>query len=297
MQDFSGLWIPLVTPFAGGAVDHAALKRLVIHLGEYPIAGFVACGSTGEAALLSAEETEAVLDTIEGAGRRPLVLGVSGATSAEVIAALRRVAPRSFRGFLVPPPAYLRPSQEGLRRFFREVADAAPKPLIVYDVPARTGVRVELPTLLDLAAHPNIRAVKDCSGDLPAAEAVIRDGRLQLLCGDDERWFTLRCLGASGAIAASAHLRTDLFAALDRHLAAGELHAAQMLWHRLGPLTRALFEEPNPAPAKGALARQGWIRNELREPMQPASPAVLQRVEALLAGLPRAAEAEGVNRP
>ena len=96
MQDFSGLWIPLVTPFEGGAVDHAALKRLVIHLGEQPIAGFVACGSTGEAALLTDEESEAVQYTVLEASVRPVVLGVSGTTAAEVIAALRRTWPKAI---------------------------------------------------------------------------------------------------------------------------------------------------------------------------------------------------------
>ena len=286
MQDFSGLWIPLVTPFADGAVDHAALKRLVIHLGEQPIAGFVACGSTGETALLTDEESEAVQDTVLEASVRPVVLGVSGTTAAEVIAALRRAERHGFAGFLIPAPGYVRPSQQGLLRFFRAVADAAPQPVIAYDVPARTGVRIEPETLLALAEHRNIRAVKDCGGDAQATEALIRDGRLQVLCGDDARWFEIRCLGGAGAIAASAHLRTDLFVALDRHLAAGELHAAQALWRHLGPLTRALFDEPNPAPLKAMLARGGWLHDELREPLLPAAPALVQRLSAMLADLP-----------
>lgn len=286
MQDFSGLWIPLVTPFEGGAVDHAALKRLVIHLGEQPIAGFVACGSTGEAALLTDEESEAVQDTVLEASVRPVVLGVSGTTAAEVIAALRRAERHGFAGFLISAPGYVRPSQQGLLRFFRDVADAAPQPVIAYDVPARTGVRIGPETLLALAEHRNIRAVKDCGGDAQATEALIRDGRLQVLCGDDARWFEIRCLGGAGAIAASAHLRTDLFIALDRHLAAGALHAAQSLWRQLGPLTRELFAEPNPAPLKAMLARDDWLQDELREPLLPATPALVQRLSAMLADLP-----------
>jgi 4-hydroxy-tetrahydrodipicolinate synthase len=285
--DFSGLWIPLVTPLRGGGVDHDALAGLVKRLSATGIAGFVACASTGEAPLLADAERGAVLDTVMRHTDLPVTMGAAGASAQDV---LRRMAQACERGrptaFLVPAPAYLRPSQAALRAFFATIADSAPAPLIVYDIPARTGVRVELDTLLALAAHPRIAALKDCGGRVEQTEALIVDGRLQVLCGNDNEWFASRCLGAAGAIAASAHVRTDLFVAFDQALARGELARARALWRHLGPLTRALFDEPNPAPVKALLAHRGECANELRLPLTPASQALQSRLVGMLSALP-----------
>jgi 4-hydroxy-tetrahydrodipicolinate synthase len=173
-----------------------------------------------------------------------------------------------------------------LIRFFTTVADALPAPLVVYDIPARTGVRIELATLLALAAHPRIVALKDCGGRVDQTEALIADGRLQVLCGNDNEWFSSRCLGGAGAIAASAHIRTDLFVAFDQALARGDLAAGRALWRRLKPLTVGLFEEPSPGPVKALLAAQGECANELRAPLTTASVALTQRLLDLLAAWP-----------
>jgi 4-hydroxy-tetrahydrodipicolinate synthase len=188
--------------------------------------------------------------------------------------------------FMVTAPPYLRPSQPALRTFFSTIADAAPAPLVVYDIPARTGVRLELDTLLALAAHPNIAALKDCGGRVDQTEALIADGRLQVLSGNDNEWFSTRCLGGAGAIAASAHIRTDLFVAFDAALARGDLVTARGLWRVLKPLTLALFDEPSPGPVKALLAARGECANELRAPMTVASASLQQRLQALVDGLP-----------
>ena len=199
------------------------------------------------------------------------------------IDAATRHAPAAF---MVTPPPYIRPSQAALRTFFATVADAAPAPIVLYDIPARTGVRLELDTLLALAGHPNIVALKDCGGRVEQTEGVIADGRLQLLCGNDNEWFSTRCLGGAGAIAATAHLRTDLFVAFDAALARGDLATGRALWRRLKPLATGVFDEPSPGPVKALLAAQGECANELRAPMAPASPELQQRLLALLAALP-----------
>jgi 4-hydroxy-tetrahydrodipicolinate synthase len=288
--DFSGLWIPIITPLRGGQVDHDALAGLVKRLAATGIAGFVVCATTGEAPLLADNERAAVLATVMRHTDLPVTMGASGTTAQDV---LRRMAQACEQGlpnaFLVPPPAYLRPSQEALKAFFTEIADAAPAPLIVYDIPARTGVRIELDTLLALAAHPRIAALKDCGGRVEQTEALIVDGRLQVLCGNDNEWFSSRCLGAAGAIAASAHVRTDLFVAFDQALARGELPRARALWRHLGPLTRALFDEPSPAPLKALLAHGGECANELRPPMTPASQALTARLVKIRDELPERA--------
>ena len=283
MQDFAGIWVPLVTPFINGAVDHDGLKRLVAHLRGGGVHGLVVCGSTGEAASLSAAEQLAVLHTVlDARGELQVMMGASGVTPSSVIGRLQELAGLPLAGVLVTPPYYMKPSQQGVADFFTAVADASTHPVVLYDIPGRTGVRIETETMLRLAAHPRIRAIKDCGGDLEHTQAVIDDGRLQVLCGDDSRVFVSLCQGAVGAIAASAHLRPDLFASLQRLLQQGDLPAARRLWKALWPLTRALFEEPNPGPVKSALPRIVDVRDELRAPMTVASPGLALRIQGLL---------------
>jgi 4-hydroxy-tetrahydrodipicolinate synthase len=284
--DLSGVWIPIVTPFRDQRVDHAALAALVERLAGEGVAGFVVCATTGEAPLLSDDERVAVLGTIKARTALPLIMGASGTTADQVLRRIDAAMAHAPAAFMVTAPPYLRPSQEALIQFFTTVADASPAPLVVYDIPARTGVRIELATLLALAAHPRVVALKDCGGRVDQTEALIADGRLQVLCGNDNEWFSSRCLGGAGAIAASAHVRTDLFVAFDRALARGDLATGRALWRRLKPLTVGLFEEPSPAPVKALLAARGECANELRAPMTPASAALHARLEALVAGLP-----------
>jgi len=284
--DFSGVWIPLVTPFRSGRVDHGALEALVKRLAADGVAGFVVCATTGEAPLLTDVERVEVLGTIQAATTLPLIMGASGTTAGEVLRRADAAVAHAPAAFMVTPPPYLRPSQDALRAFFTAIADALPAPLVVYDIPARTGVRIELDTLLALAAHPNIVGLKDCGGRVAQTEALIADGRLQVLSGNDDEWFSTRCLGGAGAIAATAHIRTDLFVAFDRALARGDLAAGRALWRQLKPLAVGLFDEPSPGPVKALLAAQGECANELRAPMTTASAALTGRLQALVAALP-----------
>lgn len=284
--DLSGVWIPIITPFREGRVDHAALSALVRRLAADGVAGFVVCATTGEAPLLSDAERVDVLGTIESATTLPLIMGASGTTAAEVLRRADAAMAHAPAAFMVTAPPYLRPSQGALRAFFTAIADALPAPLVVYDIPARTGVRMELDTLLALAAHPNIVGLKDCGGCVEQTEALIADGRLQVLCGNDAEWFSTRCLGGAGAIAATAHIRTDLFVAFDRALARGDLAAGRALWRRLKPLATGVFDEPSPGPVKALLAARGECENELRPPLATASPALQERLLALVAAFP-----------
>ncbi len=282
---FSGLWIPLVTPFADGAVDHAALAALTRALATTGIAGFVVCGSTGEAAALNADEQLACLDTVaRHAGGLPLVMGLSGYHLPDTLAwvqqlgALCDAAVPTLCGLLVPAPHYIRPSQEGLRQWFTTLAHHSRLPLIVYDIPYRTGATLARETLLALAAHPRIVAVKDCGGDAAKTLALIADGRLAVLAGEDLQLFATVAQGGAGAIAASAHVRTREFVAVLDAVAHGDLAAARAAWHPLLPWIEAAFCEPNPAPVKAALARQGLMGSALRPPMVPASAACERRL-------------------
>ena len=284
--DFSGVWIPVVTPFRDHRVDHAALAALVKRLAADGVAGFVVCATTGEAPLLSDDERVAVLGTVKAGTSLPLIMGASGTTADEVLRRVDAAMRHAPTAFMVTAPPYLRPSQDALQAFFTTIADALPAPLVVYDIPARTGVRIELATLLALAAHPRVVALKDCGGRVEQTEALIADGRLQVLCGNDNEWFSTRCLGGAGAIAASAHICTELFVAFDRALARGDLATGRALWRQLKPLTVGLFEEPSPGPLKALLAARGECANELRAPMTVASPALTERLRALVTALP-----------
>lgn len=284
MVNLSGIWIPLVTPLRDDRVDGAALQRLVQHLDAQGVAGYMACGSTGEAALLDADEQEAVLATVLAATRRPVWMGLAGPRAdalkrrAEVLSARHP----ELAGFLVSAPGYIRPSQAALIDHFLSLAEGLGKPLVVYDIPARSGVRIEPRTLLELAAHPAIVGVKDCSGDRAAAEAVLADGRLAWLAGNDDELFDQLARGACGGVVASAHVAPAGFVALHRTIEQGHLPEARALWRRLSPLTRALFAEPNPAPVKAVLARQGWLADGLRAPLRPASDRTAEAALALI---------------
>lgn len=279
---FSGLWIALVTPFKDGAVDHPALAALTARLRDEGVAGFVACGSTGEAAALDKTEQLQVLETVlEAAQGRPVVMGVSGYHQGQVLDQVRALARYPLAGLLVPAPHYIRPSQQGLLHWFRAIADASTVPLVLYDIPYRTGATLATETLLELAAHPRIQAIKDCGGSLAKTQALIADGRLQVLPGEDAQIFNTLVLGGAGAISASAHWQTPRFVELMGLLHTGDLPGARKVWQALQPWIEACFAEPNPAPLKAMLAHAGAICNELRAPMMAASPALVQRLRTL----------------
>ncbi len=284
--DFRGIWLPLVTPFHRGEIDLDALQRLVGHFGQSGIAGFVVCGSTGEAAAMDEPEQLAVLDTVlECANGLPVMMGLAGNHLGHVLARLGRFNERPLAGVLAPAPYYIRPSQDGLRDYFRRLADASRAPLVLYDIPYRTGATLTLETLRRLADHGNIGAIKDCGGNALTTQALIADGRLAVLAGEDHQLLGTLALGGQGAIAASAHCRPELFVAIWSAVSAGKLDEARRLFHALMPLIQSLFAEPNPGPVKALLARQGLLRDEVRAPMTGASPALADQLAAMLEAL------------
>ena len=282
--DFSGLWIPLITPFYRGKVDRDAITSLVKRLRADGVKGIVVCGSTGEAAALDkAEQLEVLSTTLESAPGLPVVMGLSGYNLAETTAWVQELAAWPLAGLLVPAPHYIRPSQAGLLHWFNTLADASAVPLIIYDIPYRTGVQLERQTLLELAKHPRILAIKDCGCDAAKTLALIAQGKLQVLAGEDLQMFATVAQGGVGAIAASAHLATARFVRVIECLQAGQLRDARTLWTALVPWIEAVFAEPNPAPIKCLLAQRGLIHNELRAPLTASSSDLAARMERLLA--------------
>lgn len=289
MASFTGIWVPLVTPFRDSAIDFPALKILTRHLVAGGVSGLVVCGTTGEAAAQSEAEQLAVLDALlESAPGIPVVMGLSDNNIGALLGRLKQIQCRPVAGLLVPAPYYIRPSQTGLLQYFRTVADAASVPLILYNIPYRTGVALELDTIRALAQHERIVAIKDCGGDPALTMQLIADAKLNVLAGEDLQIFSTLCLGGSGAIAASAHIRPDLFVRMAQLLQSADLAEARRIFYLLSPMIRRLFEEPNPGPLKAALQMMGLMRDELRAPMQAASDASreqltleLERLECL----------------
>ncbi|MGA3888499.1 4-hydroxy-tetrahydrodipicolinate synthase [Ralstonia nicotianae] len=271
---YAGIWVPIVTPFlddAARSVDYGALYALVSRYRTEGIAGFVACGSTGEAAALTDQEQADVLDTVRAAADGlPVVMGLSGSALAPVRERMLRLAGHHPAAFLVSPPSYVRPSQAGLLEYFAVLADASSVPLLLYDIPYRTGATLATETLLTLAGHSGIHGIKDCGADADKTQRLIADGRLQVLAGEDAQVFGTLCLGGVGAIIASAHVRTALFVEMARAIREQRLDDARRLHHALAPVIRLLFAATNPGPLKAWLAAQGLVRNVLRAPMTVA---------------------------
>ena len=286
MSSFQGIWVPLVTPFQHGAIDFVGLRRLVSHLLDKGVDGLVVCGTTAEAAALSKHEQLAVLDAVlEWVPADQVVMGLAGNNLTELLQLQNEILKRPLAGLLVPPPYYIRPSQAGLEAFFKTVADASTVPIILYDIPYRTGIAFEQATLLNIVAHERIVAIKDCGGNQGNTLALLTSGKVDVLCGEDNQIFSALCLGAKGAIAASAHVHPELFVTLYQQIRDQRLAEGRATFFRLLPLIQSLFIEPNPAPVKTALALEGLIDDELRAPMQRSSEAMVLRLKAVLAGL------------
>jgi 4-hydroxy-tetrahydrodipicolinate synthase len=282
----SGVFLPLVTPFRDGALDEASLTRLVAHFTASPISGFVLAATTGEGLALDDDETErlVVLAAAAACGL-PLWLGLSGSDTRRLLRRLDATAHWPIAGYLVASPAYIRPSQEGLRRHFTELARHTAKPLLVYNIPYRTGVNLANDTLLQLAELPAIRGVKDCCMDAAQSFDLLRrrPPGFAVLTGEDTLFHTALTQGADGGILAAAQADPAGFIAVRAALLAGDVAGALERWRGLVDLARLLFAEPNPAPLKHWLWRAGLIASpELRLPMTGVSPALAGQLDRLL---------------
>ncbi|WOH65504.1 4-hydroxy-tetrahydrodipicolinate synthase [Bradyrhizobium sp. BWA-3-5] len=275
-----GLWLPLITPFRNGELDEASLRRLVRHYAAGPIDGFILAATSGEGMSLRTDELERLVrvtrSELATAGRRhlPILLGLSGASTAKMLAALDETAGWPIDGYLIASPYYTRPSQRGILQHFTALADRAARPLVLYNIPYRTAVNITNETLLQLAAHPNIVGMKDCSADRAQSIDFLsrRPAGFRVLTGEDAQYHEGLSDGADGAILLSAHLETEAFASVRTLLAQGDRDGALVCWKQVSVLTRLLFSEPSPAPAKYWLARSGLIDSaEVRLPMVDVS--------------------------
>lgn len=282
---FQGIWVPIITPFRGNAIDHAALARLAQHFAAHGIAGLVAGATTGEGALLLPGEQEAIFATLREASPLPIVLGLSQPATQAASVLARSLAALRPDGLLVTPPSYLRPTQQGVQRHFEAIVEAADLPVLIYNIPYRTGIHVELETLQALVCDPRIAGIKECGGSVERLLRLVHETPLRVFSGDDSQNFAALCLGAHGTIAASAHLLPHWHVHIHALLLKGELAAARRIAVALQPLIGDLFAEPNPAPLKALLAEQGWCTADVRLPFVPASAELRERLAARLTAL------------
>jgi len=260
-----GCLIPLVTPFdERGRLDEAALRRLVNYLIEEQAAdALVPCGTTGESPTLSHKEHMTVIEVVhdETAGRVPVIAGTGSNSTAEAIEMTVAAEKLGVDGSLQVGPYYNRPSQEGLYEHFKAIAGSTSLPLIIYNIPFRTGRNIEVDTIIRLAQIGNIVGIKEASGDILQAGAIIEKTRaagldFYVYSGEDPVTFLILCLGGQGCIAAVGHVLGAEFSRMCRLVWEGKLAEAREINYRVLPMVRALFCEPNPAAIKQAL---NWI--------------------------------------
>jgi 4-hydroxy-tetrahydrodipicolinate synthase len=293
MIPLQGCGTALVTPFArDGSVDLAALRALVDWQVAEGIDFLVPCGSTGEAQTLNQSERERVVAAVVevAGGRVPVMAGATSNDTAQAVDETKRMCRLGVDYILSACPYYNKPIQEGLYRHFTAVADAATKPVCLYNVPGRTAVNLTASVALRLAAHPNIMGIKEASGDLKQIMEILRerpDG-FAVFSGDD--WLALPAItaGADGLISVTSNETPAAMTAFINLALAGNLENARSWHYRLLPLMEANFLETNPAPVKAALELLGRVQNVLRLPLLPAS-------ESTAAALRVALEEAGVT--
>ncbi len=271
----TGVFAPHVTPFAAHSVDEAGLRRLIDYLIENGVSGLVPCGTTGESATLSHEEHRRVVElTIEhSAGRVPVIAGAGSNSTAEAVELVKHAEGAGADGVLVICPYYNRPTQAGLLRHFTAVAESTSLPLVMYNIPKRTGVNMEAATAVELSRHPKIVGTKEASGDLHQVAQIIREAEptFAVLSGDGNLTFSICCLGGVGGILADAHVLPGEWLRMVNLIAEEQVAEARRIHYHLLPVARALFLETNPAPVKAALEMMGICSSEVRLPLLPAS--------------------------
>ena len=290
-SSLSGLWLPLITPFRDGALDEPSLRRLVTHFAAQPINGLILAATTGEGMSLDDAEAERLVsitrDTLDAAGKHtPLYLGLCGSDTRKLVKALEHTASWTITGYLIACPYYTRPSQRGLFSHFSALADSTARPILIYNIPYRTGINLGNETMLQLAERANIVGVKDCSADPAQSFDLLRQkpAHFAVFTGEDHLFYSALAHGADGGITAAAHVRTAAFASVRDKLLAGDQAGALASWKRLADVPRLLFAEPSPGPIKYWLWRAGLIASpEMRLPMVPITAALAATIDQAMA--------------
>ena len=291
-MELSGCGTALVTSFhADGALDEAALVRLVNWQIESGVNFLVACGTTGEASTMSEAENLRVIETTvnTAAGRGPVFGGCTHNATSEAVARARKLAKiPGLDGILTANPYYNRPGQEGQYQHFRAIAEAvAPLPILLYNIPSRTGTNMEPATVLRLAELPNVIGVKESSGNIAQIAEIIHNAPagFQVFSGDDAMTLPVIALGGSGLVSVASNAIPAQMVQMVQAALAGDWARAREINRHFFRLMQAHFSEPSPAPVKAVLALLGHGEDHLRLPMVPVTAATRQKLEKLLGEL------------
>jgi 4-hydroxy-tetrahydrodipicolinate synthase len=288
----------LVTPFTpdGEAVDFAALEALVEAQIAGGVTGLVPCGTTGEAPTLTDEEQVQVIARVVAVAKKrvPVLAGTGTFSTKKTIAASKAALAAGADGVMVVMPYYSKPSQEGLRQHVLAVAKAVPAPIVLYNIPGRSVVDLSAETTARICeAAPNVVGIKDATGNVLRCQELKRllGERLTVLSGDDGLTLPMMSVGASGVISVTSNVRPREVSEVTRRFLAGDLEGARAMHFALLPVHGLLFVEPNPAPAKAALAAAGKMSASVRLPLAPCSEGLAKQVALALAKLDEGAKA------
>jgi 4-hydroxy-tetrahydrodipicolinate synthase len=292
-ERLKGVFTALVTPFhADGSLDEEGLRRVVRHQIAGGVAGVVPMGTTGEAVTMTPDEHERAVavtaDEVHRAARRVKVIAGAGTNDTARAAELARRCERAGAdAVLIVTPYYNKPKQDGLVAHFRAIADAVSLPVVLYNVPGRTGCNLAAETALQLAEDPRFIAVKEASGNLDQVSEILRGRpeRFAVIAGDDALTVPIVALGGDGVIAVVSNEAPALLVRLVEAALAGHRAEAARLHARLFPLMKANFMESSPIPVKWAVARMGLCEPHLRLPLTPLAPSLHGKMEAILAEL------------
>lgn len=272
----TGCGTALITPFVGGDVDYEAFAALVDRQVAAGIDFLVPLGTTGETPCLEDDERIRVLETAkEHAGGLPVLVGGGTNSLQHTIRSMQMLDPHGVDAFLIVVPYYNKPTQEGQYQYFKTVAESTDKPIVLYNVPGRTGANMTAETCLRLAELPNVVAVKEASGNRPQIEEILRNAPkdFAVLSGNDDDTIWMMEQGGAGIISVASNVAPALMAEFVGAMKAGNWEKAHAMNEMLTPLFKNCFVESNPIPAKAALAAMGLIRNELRLPLVPCQQA------------------------
>ena len=274
---FRGAATALITPMTETGVDYPALEKLINWQIDEGIDALVICGTTGESSTLTDEEHREVLRfSMEvAAGRVPMIAGTGSNDTAYAIDLTKYACELGYDGMLVVTPYYNKTTQKGLVAMFNAIADASTKPIILYNVPSRTGVNIEPATYLKLAEHPNIAAIKEASGNLSKimeTMALVGD-KLDLYSGNDDQIVPLMAIGGQGVISVLSNVAPKETSEMCHKVFDGDMAGAMKMQLDYLPLINTLFCEVNPIPVKAAMAAMGWCEDILRLPLVPMEDA------------------------
>ena len=282
---FSGSMVALVTPFKGTyEVDFDAYGRLVdFHL-EQGTDAIVPCGCTGEAATLSHDEQKQCIQFVveRVAGRVPVIAGTGSNNTREALALTRFAKEVGADGALLITPYYNKPTPAGQIAHYTTIAKEVDIPIVLYNVPGRTGTKMLPETIAELSKTSNIVAIKEAAGSVDQVSQILSLCTITVVSGDDSLTLPMMAVGATGVISVAANVAPSKVAALCQQFASGNLEGARQIHYELMPLFKGLFIETNPMPAKAALAQMGMIENVLRLPLTPMLPERFAQLEPVL---------------